>query len=102
MLFNFCCSVSMNTYYQSWALSVQSSVNINLKETLNYNHWRSAWYAFLQLLDIDFTAGFECPTCEGDPQIIICDGTSLAYRKNLCSALQISSTASTPQLGHGR
>jgi hypothetical protein len=69
---------------------------------LNYNHWRSAWYAFLQLLDIDFTAGFECPTCEGDPQIIICDGTSLAYRKNLCSALQISSTASTPQLGHGR
>ena len=44
---------------------------------------RSAWNAFVRLLDINF---IQCPSCEIYPEVIICDGTSIGFRKDLISA----------------
>ena len=47
-----------------------------------YHHYLSAWYSFLKLLDVDFTTGFICDECATEPDTIIMDATSLAFRKD--------------------
>jgi len=47
---------------------------------------RSAWNAFVRLLDINFSQTFQCPSCKIYPEVIICDGTSIGFRKDLISA----------------
>lgn len=48
-------------------------------ETVPYKLFRSAWYAFLNLLDIDFSSyGFQCKTCGVCPQVVIMDATALS------------------------
>ena len=44
---------------------------------------RASWYKYLSLLDIDFGAGFRYPKCFAQPDIVICDATSLAFRRNM-------------------
>ena len=61
------------------------------KPLFSYNMWRSTWYGFLGLLDIDYPSGFCCPICGYTLDTIVCDGTSLAFRKELCALLQSSS-----------
>ena len=48
------------------------------KPLFSYNMWRSTWYGFLGLLDIDYPSGFCCPICGYTLDTIVCDGTSLA------------------------
>lgn len=57
--------------------------NPSFSSTVGYHHFRSAWYAFLSLLDIDFSEGFQCITCGNDPQVIVMDATGLSFRKEL-------------------
>lgn len=49
----------------------------------SYNHYRVAWYAFLELMDIDFNNGFCCELCGIHPSVIIMDATTLAFQKSL-------------------
>ncbi len=47
-------------------------------------HWlRASWYHDLNILDIDYPAGFTCPKCGDEPKTIVCDATSLAFRRDL-------------------
>lgn len=57
--------------------------NSTFADTVHYKHFRAAWYAYLSLLDIDFSSGFQCTTCGPYPQTIIMDATSLSFRKDL-------------------
>ena len=36
-----------------------------------YNNFRMAWYAYLQLLDIDIPRAFICGQCGSDPEVIL-------------------------------
>ncbi len=40
-----------------------------------------AWYAFVNLLDVDYKDGFLCPQCGQYPDTIVMDGTALGVRK---------------------
>ena len=53
------------------------------KYMFTYNHYRLSWYAFLDLLDIDYQVGFQCTACGECPPIFVMDATSLAFRKDL-------------------
>eukprot|EP00794_Sanderia_malayensis_P001542 gene1542-1705_t len=53
----------------------------NLAKGLTYNKFKSSWYAFLRLLDIDYALGFECKVCKNHPSVLIMDATSLSFRK---------------------
>ncbi len=57
------------------------AVGIQLNPILNYQQWRFSWYAFLNLLDIDYSSGFTCGRCGQYPQVLTCDATSLGFRK---------------------
>jgi len=48
---------------------------------------RQAWNAFARLLDIDWKESFKCHMCGLAPQTIICDGTSIGFRKDLASTV---------------
>lgn len=48
-----------------------------------YNHFRSSWYSFLNLLNIDMEKGFMCEQCGANPDLVLMDATSLAFRRNL-------------------
>ena len=51
--------------------------------TVQYKHFRSAWYAFLALLKIDYTGGFQCTKCGPYPQTLVMDATGLSFRREL-------------------
>lgn len=61
-----------------------------------YNHFRSSWYSFLNLLDIDMEKGFMCQNCGLQPDIVLMDGTSLAFRRDVESWRAL--LHSTPQV----
>ena len=60
-----------------------------------YEKFKLAWYSFLKLLDIDMSTGFICSTCRDEPDIVVCDGTSLAFQRRMWT-WQHSDEASTP------
>ena len=49
------------------------------------NLLRKAWNAFARLLDINWKESFSWYICGLTPQIIICDGTLIGFRKDLAS-----------------
>ncbi len=53
------------------------------KSVVQYKHFRSAWYAFLDLLDIDYTKGFQCVKCGLNPKTLVMDATVLSFRREL-------------------
>lgn len=53
----------------------------DLPKVFSYNNFRTSWYAFLSLLNIDMPNGFICTECGAEPQIILMDATSLGFRK---------------------
>ena len=48
-----------------------------------YGNFVDSWYAFVILLDLDWLDGFLCEKCGPDPETIVCDGTSLGFRREL-------------------
>ena len=60
-------------------LNDSGSINLGL---FSYHQYLQSWYAFLELLDINFSDGFLCNKCGSTPSIIIMDATSLAFRKS--------------------
>ena len=50
---------------------------------LTYNKFKDSWYAFLDLLDVDFASGFSCSLCKDKPRVLIMDATALSFRKEM-------------------
>ena len=62
----------------------------NLPSKFPYHWFKASWYHYLSLLDIDYENGFKCPDCGVNgtpPDIIICDATSLSFRRDLQEVL---------------
>lgn len=49
---------------------------------------RTAWNAFGRLVDIDWEDGFTCPLCGSSPSVVICDGTTLGFKKSYLAAFE--------------
>ena len=54
---------------------------------VNIKLLRQAWNAFARLLDVDWREAFNCHQCGLTPQIVICDGTLIGFRKDLASTV---------------
>ena len=61
----------------------EDSRDIRFPSLFPYYVFRASWYHFLELLDIDYEEAFKCPLCSEEPTVIICDATSLAFRRDL-------------------
>ena len=55
----------------------------NFRKEFSYPKFLEAWYAYQKLLDIDLTKGFCCDVCGTSPDLVVCDGTSLGFRREL-------------------
>jgi hypothetical protein len=47
---------------------------MDMSKVFPYPKFKTAWYEFLKLLDIDMSDGFMCSTCSTSPAVIVCDG----------------------------
>jgi len=92
-LFNFRCPIY--TFYTIMSSMYEDAGEGSLKSQFPYHWLKASWYHYLHILDIDYANGFKCPSCsvEGNtPNIIICDATSLAFRRELLQDLSNLST----------
>ena len=75
----------------------------DFESNFTYNHFRFAWYAFLKLMDINYSEGFKCTHCGSVPSTVVMDATSLAFRKDLApwnsSAVAANSEKGKPHIG---
>ena len=62
---------------------------------LTYHQWRVAWYSFFKLLQVDVEGNFFCSRCGGFPRIILCDATSLSFRRVYARKVDIEDQMST-------
>jgi hypothetical protein len=49
----------------------------------SYNQLRFAWYSYLELLDIDYSDGSCCPECGCNPETVVCDATTVSFRRKM-------------------
>ena len=76
----------MYTYYTIMSALQQDAGENNFPLKFPYHWFKASWYHYLSILDIDYQSGFKCPSCTVDgnpPDVIICDATSLAFRRDL-------------------
>lgn len=62
----------------------------NSKTCFPYHWLRASWYHYLSILDIDYPSGFVCPKCGDQPRSMVCDATSLAFRRQLLPNEEVS------------
>ncbi|XP_069105019.1 uncharacterized protein [Argopecten irradians] len=73
------------TEYSTLKLFYEDQGILDFSNKFSYNNFKWSWYAFLELLEIDYETGFECPDCGEDPDTLIMDATSVSFRKELAS-----------------
>ena len=74
-------------FYTVWATQMQNYGFGSELRVFRYQTFVHSWYAFLRLLDYDESDGFSCDKCGDCPDIVICDGTSLGFRRQLLNSL---------------
>ena len=84
----------MTMYYQLASNQEQSIIN--------YQQWRMAWYSFLELLDIDYKDGYRCSICGDFPNIVSCDATTLAFKREYVRTLNVSNDTANNNYMNGR
>ena len=67
-------------FYSAWEENMKG-YGYDPKKEFPYIKFTSAWYAYLELLDIDYDEGSNCNQCGEYPDIVICDGTALGFQK---------------------
>lgn len=80
----------MFAFHKTWCLIQLDYGNDLFPKVMTYKKFKHAWYGFLSLLDVDISSGFMCPHCGSSPNIVICDGTSLAFRRQLLKSASVS------------
>ena len=78
-------SMTFTHYYSVWVFEMECLGFENASKDLPFKSFIQAWYAYLDLLDIDFEAGMTCSVCGVEPDVVICDGTSLGFQRKFLS-----------------
>ena len=71
-------------------------------DAFNYNHFRGAWYSFLNLLDIVYPESYSCRHCGAEPTSLIMDATSVSFRQALDSWRSFVGDITTTRKKSGR
>lgn len=77
------CRTTIYTQYCVLTQNHKDAGSSNFSSLFTYNHYRLAWYSFLELMDIDYSTGFTCSECGTAPTTVVMDATSVAFRKDL-------------------
>ena len=82
-------SSSLIGFHDSMSMYLQSASKQSAS-MINYQQWRMSWYAFVELLDINYEEGFSCQQCGQYPKVVCCDATTLSFRREYAQELDVS------------
>ena len=80
---------------------IRAHAALDVSEPSSLKLIQSAWHSFARLLNIKYNEGFKCPVCGTYPQLVICDGTLIGFRKDLLPPLLIKPNIDTLMPTHG-
>ena len=69
-------------HYSMYVFSPSDKIFVSLLYTLYLFRFVHTWYAFIELLDIEYDDGFSCPQCGDQPQAIVMDGVTVGTKKH--------------------
>ena len=73
--------MTMYSFYKCWSWGqLDFQAEKTCSQILTYTMFRYSWYAYCELLDIDYPAGFLCSKCGPEPDIVVMDGITLGLR----------------------
>ena len=75
--------------------------NLDISKTLSLKLLRAAWYSFSRLLDLHFGEIFQCAICKHLPDVVVCDGTSLGFRKDFLPTILCEPVIKSLPVIHG-
>ena len=67
--------------------SLLNSKVMSNQSNVPHHMLRKAWNSFARKLNIDFSSIFVCRQCGPNPEIVVCDGTMVGFRKDFLPAL---------------
>lgn len=67
---------------------------VNISDKINYQDFKEARYAFLNLIDIDYQRSFKYSSCGPDPDTVVMGASSVAFRKEMISLKNVFSSVS--------
>ena len=67
-------------YFRACDLTNKS---VSSTKVVTYKTLRKGWNAFARLLDINWERTFSCSQCLDEPEVVIMDGITLGFRKDL-------------------
>ncbi|KAI8496954.1 hypothetical protein Bbelb_256090 [Branchiostoma belcheri] len=79
---------SLRAYHRACQRTNKMSTTTQLTDRDRYDIFLYAYNAFERLIDIDWTTSFQCPTCGLQPKVIITDGITLRFMKDLIPEMQ--------------
>ncbi len=72
-----------------WRVCKRSNSYLSCSSVVTYNLLRGAWNAFIRLLDMSWAKAFTCSVCGTQPEVIVCDGTDLGFRRDFLGYCQL-------------
>ena len=79
--------MTFSKYFDIWIDELVECETDGAKPKPTYSDFIQSWYAYMNLLDLDFAAGMVCEECGPSPRTVICDGTSLGFQKKFLSVV---------------
>ena len=54
----------------------------------SYDKFRTSWYNYLRILEIDYQTAFSCSECKDNPEIVLGDGTAFGFQLKYMDIMQ--------------
>ena len=69
------------THFKAHGVKFRKTVAMHHSQSWWHGRFNCAWYAYVDLLDIDYSDGFNCIICKHEVDVVICDDTPLSFRR---------------------
>ena len=69
------------THFKAHGVKFRKTVAMHHSQSWWHGRFNCAWYAYVDLLDIGYSDGFNCSICKHEVDVVICDGTPLSFRR---------------------
>lgn len=89
--------LTLHSYYRKWYWSVRERKGCT--DVCSYSRFRVAWLSFISLLELSDDV-YSCTICGTQPDVIVCDGITLAFQKKHRATLEEDSAPSHPLSGY--
>ena len=69
------------THFKAHGMKFRKTIAMHHSQSWWHGRFNCAWYAYVDLLDIDYSDGFNCGICKHEVDVVICNGKPLSFRR---------------------